>query len=118
MSSSNQASNSILKEDALVGVLNTINDLIKGKLTYPPRITKYELARIVAARAKQLAMGAQPLINPQELGTFDPIDIAMEEIRRGGLLPFIIVRTLPNGKHVRIKLKDLLNLSREFDVKI
>lgn len=42
----------------------------------------------------------------------------MEEIRRGGLLPFIIVRTLPNGKHVRIKLKDLLNLSREFDVKI
>ncbi|ADN50584.1 DNA-directed RNA polymerase subunit K [Vulcanisaeta distributa] len=117
MSSSNQASNSILKEDTLASILNTISDLIKGKLTYPPRITKYELARIVAARAKQLAMGAQPLINPQELGTFDPIDIAMEEVRRG-LLPFIIVRTLPNGKHVRIKLKDLLNLSREFDVKI
>ncbi len=101
----------------MASVLNTINDLIKGKLTYPPRITKYELARIVAARAKQLAMGAQPLINPQELGTYDPIDIAMEEVRRG-LLPFIIVRTLPNGRHMRIKLKDLLSLSREFDVKI
>lgn len=86
-------------------------------MTYPPRITKYELARIVASRAKQLAMGAQPLINPQELGTYDPIDIAIEEVRRG-LLPFIIVRTLPNGKHVRIKLKDLLDLSREFDVKL
>ncbi|WP_054854385.1 MULTISPECIES: DNA-directed RNA polymerase subunit K [Vulcanisaeta] len=117
MSSSNQTSNSILKEDALAGILGIVNDLIKGKLTYPPRITKYELARIVASRAKQLAMGAQPLINPQELGTYDPIDIAIEEVRRG-LLPFIIVRTLPNGKHVRIKLKDLLDLSREFDVKL
>ena len=117
MSSSNQAPNSILKEDELARVLGTINDLIKGKLTYPPRITKYELARVIAARAKQLAMGAQPLINPQELGTYDPIDIAIEEVRRG-LIPFIIVRTLPNGKHLRIKLKDLLDLSRNFDVKI
>uniref|UniRef100_UPI00318375B4 DNA-directed RNA polymerase subunit omega n=1 Tax=Vulcanisaeta sp. JCM 14467 TaxID=1295370 RepID=UPI00318375B4 len=72
---------------------------------------------MVAARAKQLAMGAQPLINPQELGTYDPIDIAIEEVRRG-LLPFIIVRTLPNGRHLRIKLKDLLDLSRNFDAKI
>ncbi len=117
MSSSNQVSSPILKEDALAGILNTINDLIKGRLTYPPRITKYELARIIAARAKQLAMGAQPLVNPQEVGSYDPIDIAMEEVRRG-LLPFIVVRTLPNGKHVRIRLKDLLNLSKEFDVKI
>ena len=117
MSSSNQASNSILKEDELARVLSIINDLVKGKLTYPPRITKYELARVVAARAKQLAMGAQPLINPQELGTYDPIDIAIEEVRRG-LLPFIIVRTLPNGKHLRIRLKDLLDLSRNFDVKV
>ena len=117
MSSSNQTPDSILKEDELARVLDVINDLIKGKLTYPPRITKYELARVVAARAKQLAMGAQPLINPQELGTYDPIDIAVEEVRRG-LLPFIIVRTLPNGKHLRIRLKDLLDLSRNFDVKI
>ncbi len=101
----------------MISVLNIINDLAKGKLTYPPRITKYELARIVAARAKQLAMGAQPLINPQEIGTYDPVDIALEEIRRG-LIPFIVVRTLPNGRHIRIKLKDLLDLSRKFDVKL
>ncbi|MGC8543506.1 MAG: DNA-directed RNA polymerase subunit K [Vulcanisaeta sp.] len=117
MSSSNQTSNSVLKEDPLASVLSVIDELAKGKLTYPPRITKYELARVVAARAKQLAMGAQPLVNPQELGTYDPIFIALEEIRRG-LLPFVIMRTLPNGKHVRIKLKELLDLSRSFDVKL
>ena len=56
MSSSNQTSNSVLKEDPLASVLSVIDELAKGKLTYPPRITKYELARVVAARAKQLAM--------------------------------------------------------------
>ncbi|BDR91759.1 DNA-directed RNA polymerase subunit K [Vulcanisaeta souniana] len=117
MASSNQTSNSLLKEDTLASVLKTLDDLISGRLVYPPRITKYELARIIAARAKQLSMGAQPLVNPQELGTYDPIDIALEEVRRG-LLPFIIVRTLPNGRHIRIKLKDLLDLSEKFDVKL
>jgi len=117
MSSSNQTQNPVLKEDALADILKRIEDLAKGRLTYPPRITKYELARIVAARARQLAMGAQPLIDPQKLGTYDPIAIALEEVRRG-LIPFVIIRTLPNGKHVRIKLKELLKLSEEFDVKI
>ncbi|MFB6470552.1 MAG: DNA-directed RNA polymerase subunit K [Vulcanisaeta sp. AZ3] len=98
----------------MASILRLIDDLSRGKLTYPPRITKYELARVIAARAKQLAMGAQPLVDPQSLGTYDPIAIAVEEVRRG-LLPFIIVRTLPNGKQVRIKLKELLDLSKEFD---
>lgn len=117
MSSQEPKTNPVLKEEPLVNTLKLIDELSKGKLTYPPRITKYELARVVAARAKQLAMGAQPLVDPKTLGTYDPIAIALEEVRRG-LLPFIMVRTLPNGKHVRIRLKELLDLSREFDVKI
>nr|WP_238375069.1 DNA-directed RNA polymerase subunit K [Vulcanisaeta thermophila] len=98
-------------------IIELINKLSKNELPYPPRITKYELARVVAARAKQLAMGAQPLVNPQEVGSYDPIDIALEEARRG-LLPLVIIRTLPNGKRVRIRYKDLIKLTRDFGVNL
>ena len=84
--------------------------LVKREL-YPPRLTKYEVARIVGARAMQLAMGAQPLIDIQELNTTDPVLIAMEELKRG-LLDFVIVRELPDGKTVKIRLKDLLELEK------
>lgn len=78
---------------------------------YPPRLTKYEIARVVGARAIQLAMGAQPLVDPQEVGSVDPVIIAAEEFRRG-LLDFIIVREYPDGKSVRIRLKELLELEK------
>jgi len=37
--------------------------------------------------------------------------IAMEELRRG-LLDFIIVRELPDGRTVRIRLKELLEVEK------
>ncbi len=84
--------------------------LVKREL-YPPRLTKYEVARIVGARAMQLAMGAQPLVDIQEVGNTDPVLIAMEELKRG-LLDFVIVRELPDGKTVKIGLKDLIELEK------
>ncbi|MGB9704086.1 MAG: DNA-directed RNA polymerase subunit K, partial [Pyrobaculum sp.] len=78
---------------------------------YPPRLTKYEVARIIGARAIQLAMGAQPLVDVQEVGTTDPVLIAMEELKRG-LLDFVIVRETPDGKTTRIRLKELLELEK------
>jgi DNA-directed RNA polymerase, subunit K (EC 2.7.7.6) len=84
--------------------------LVKREL-YPPRLTKYEVARIVGARAMQLAMGAQPLVDIQEVGSTDPVLIAMEELKRG-LLDFVIVRELPDGKTVKIRLKDLIELEK------
>jgi len=84
--------------------------LIKKEL-YPPRLTKYEVARIVGARAMQLAMGAEPLVDIHEIGTTDPVLIAMEELRRG-LLDFIIVRELPDGRTIRIRLKELLEVEK------
>jgi len=78
---------------------------------YPPRLTKYEVARIIGARAMQLAMGAAPLVDIKEVGSTDPVIIAMEEFRRG-LLDFIIVRELSGGKIVKIRLKDLLELEK------
>lgn len=78
---------------------------------YPPRLTKYEIARIVGARAMQLAMGAAPLVDIKEVGTTDPVIIAMEELRRG-LLDFIVVRELPGGETIKIRLRDLLELEK------
>lgn len=84
--------------------------LIKRDL-YPPRLTKYEVARVVGARAVQLAMGAQPLVDIQRLGTTDPVIIAMEEFKEG-LLDFIVVREFPDGKSIRIALKELQELEK------
>jgi len=53
-------------------------------------LTKYEVARIVGARALQLSMGAPPLIKVNnEKMTF--IQIAEEELDKG-LVPLVVVR--------------------------
>ncbi len=84
--------------------------LVKREL-YPPRLTKYEVARIIGARAMQLAMGAEPLVDVHEIGTTDPVLVAMEEFKRG-LLDFIIVREFPDGRAIRIRLKELIELQK------
>jgi len=95
--------------------INRLVDLLERALVkrelYPPRLTKYEIARIIGARATQLAMGAQPLVDVRQLGTIDPVLIAMEELRQG-LLDFIIVRELPDGRTIRVTLKELLDLEK------
>ncbi len=73
-------------------------------LTFP-FITKYERARILGERAKQLSMGAKPMI---EVGA-DVIDaylIALSEYEQKSI-PFIIKRPLPNGGCEYWKFKDL-----------
>lgn len=49
----------------------------------------------MGARALQIAMGAPILIEPSEKLS-NPIDIALEELKRG-ILPITIRRTLPDG---------------------
>ena len=50
--------------------------------------TKYEKARIIGARALQIAMGAPVLI---ATGEIDPIDIAMAEFEKG-VVPITVKR--------------------------
>ncbi|KUO92706.1 MAG: DNA-directed RNA polymerase subunit K [Caldivirga sp.] len=96
--------------------MSTIDELYSlirdGKLPYPPRLTKYELAKIIAVRTRQLMDGAPPLVNPKELSTSDPVAIATEELKRG-LLPFIIIRRLPNNKSVEYSLRELQELENK-----
>jgi DNA-directed RNA polymerase subunit K/omega len=55
--------------------------------------TKYEMARIMGARALQLAMGA-PLLIKRPKDTFDTTDIAKVEFD-SGILPISIRRPSP-----------------------
>jgi DNA-directed RNA polymerase I, II, and III subunit RPABC2 len=72
----------------------------------PPKITRFERARIVGARALQIAMGAPILIEPSS-NLSNPIDIALNELE-SGMLPITIRRTLPDETYQDIPLKWLL----------
>jgi DNA-directed RNA polymerase I, II, and III subunit RPABC2 len=92
--------------DALSRVVRNEQGMISDPLHQTfPFITKYERARILGERAKQLNMGAKPLV---EVGP-DVIDgylIALAEYEQKRI-PFIIKRPLPNGGCEYWKFKDL-----------
>lgn len=44
------------------------------------KLTRFEKARIIGARALQLSMGAKPLVDIS--GSLDPIDIATLELKK------------------------------------
>lgn len=54
--------------------------------------TKYEKARIIGARALQLAYGAPPLIKVPK-GMVDPIDLAELEFEKG-VIPITVIRSI------------------------
>jgi DNA-directed RNA polymerase I, II, and III subunit RPABC2 len=75
----------------------------------PPKITRFEKARIVGARALQISMGAPILLEVNE-DRSNTIDIALEELE-SGILPITIRRTLPDGTFQDIPLKWLIKPS-------
>ncbi len=68
----------------------------------PPKITRFEKARIVGARALQISMGAPILVDAAD--NTNPIDIAVSELD-ANVLPITIRRTLPDGTFQDIPLK-------------
>jgi DNA-directed RNA polymerases I, II, and III subunit RPABC2 len=72
----------------------------------PPKLTRFEKARIVGARSLQLAMGA-PFFVPLDEMTKDPIILAMAELASEAL-PLSIRRSLPNGEFQDIPVRYLL----------
>lgn len=57
--------------------------------------TRFERARIIGARALQIAMGA-PVLIEAPAGSVDPIDIATMEFEKGAL-PITVARGTPPG---------------------
>lgn len=70
-----------------------------------PFLTKYEKARMLGERARQLDAGAKPLVEV-EPGVIDSYLIALAELEQKKI-PFIVKRPLMNGGCEYWKLKDL-----------
>ena len=81
---------------------NTINDSLHRTL---PILTKYEKARVLGIRAKQIENGSLPLIEVDN-DIIDAYLIAQKELNEKKI-PFIIKRPLPNGACEYWKLNDL-----------
>lgn len=70
-----------------------------------PYLTKYEKARVLGQRAKQIESGAKPFVKVPE-NIIDGYVIAELELREKKI-PFIIKRPLPSGAFEYWNLKDL-----------
>ena len=70
-----------------------------------PFLTKYERARILGQRAKQIETGARPFVNIPE-NVIDSYIIAELELQQKRI-PFIIRRPIPGGACEYWNLKDL-----------
>ena len=82
------------------------NNIIVDKLhTSIPILTKYEMAKILGQRTKQLNEGSEAFIT-WDRPTIDNSLIAEEELMQKKL-PFIIQRPLPNGGFEYWNVKDL-----------
>uniref|UniRef100_A0A6C0D4N9 DNA-directed RNA polymerase n=1 Tax=viral metagenome TaxID=1070528 RepID=A0A6C0D4N9_9ZZZZ len=92
--------------DVLTRVVRDENGVIIDPLHKTlPFITRYEKARILGERAKQLNSGAKPLIEI-EPSIIDGYLIALKEYEQKRI-PFIIKRPLPNGGIEYWKFEDL-----------
>ena len=77
----------------------------------PKKLTRFERARVLGARALQISMGA-PVLLDVPVSMKSPIELAELELSEGAL-PMSIRRSLPDGASMNIPLKTLLEGERE-----
>ena len=70
-----------------------------------PILTKFEKARVLGLRAKQINNGAEPFVQVPDNVIEGHIIAELELEQR--VLPFIVVRPLPNGKKEYWRIQDL-----------
>lgn len=68
------------------------------------RLTRFEVARLIGARALQVSLGAPILIKTEE---FDPLKIARFEFKEKAV-PITIKRKLPSGEEVVVEIKSAI----------
>lgn len=65
------------------------------------RFTRFEVARLLGARALQISLGAPVLV---KTNLVEPYEIAKQEFREC-MLPITIKRKLPSGEEVFVDIK-------------
>ena len=86
-------------------VRNADDDIIDELHTTVPVLTKYEKARILGLRAKQLNAGQKALVRVPP-HTIDGYTIAQQELEEK-VIPFIIRRPMPDGSSEYWRVADL-----------
>ena len=71
----------------------------------PRKLTRFERARIIGARALQVSLGA-PILAEIPASMSDPVDISLAELE-GNVLPMTLRRALPDKTHQDIPLSIL-----------
>tara|TARA_X000000950_G_scaffold268015_1_gene345086 strand:- start:96 stop:803 length:708 start_codon:yes stop_codon:yes gene_type:complete len=94
---------------AMTKIYRNENGIINDNLhKTSPILTRFEKARVIGLRAKQINMGAEPFIEvPDDI--IDGLTIAEMELQEKKI-PFIIRRPMPNGGSEYWNLKDLILL--------
>ena len=89
-------------------LVTVTRDKIEGSAIQigPPKLTRFERARIIGLRALQLSYGAPPFIALPD-NVRDPITLARMELESNAL-PISIRRVLPDGRSQDISLKALM----------
>jgi DNA-directed RNA polymerase I, II, and III subunit RPABC2 len=90
-------------------VRNDSNIIIDSLHKTIPYLTKYEKARVLGQRAKQIETGSKPLVKVPE-NIIDGYIIAELELREKKI-PFIIKRPIPGGSFEYWHLRDLENIN-------
>jgi len=69
-----------------------------------PKLTKYELVRVLGIRAQQISVGAKTLV--KNIEGKSPVEIAIYELKNK-MTPFKIRRPMPNNTYEIWKIKEL-----------
>lgn len=67
------------------------------------QLTRYERTHVIGTRAEQIARGAQVFIGDSQADNLSVYEIAERELDEGKL-PFIVVRKMPDGSVVHLRL--------------
>ncbi|MBR9680826.1 MAG: DNA-directed RNA polymerase subunit K [Candidatus Altiarchaeota archaeon] len=68
-------------------------------------VTRFEATRVIGARALQLSLGAPVLIKlPRGVDERDTLTVARYELGKG-VVPIVIVRSLPRGEKEIVEIK-------------
>jgi len=70
-------------------------------VVFMEKLTRFEKARLISARALQLSLGAPPLVEVKK--TDSTIDVAEQEFNEKAI-PLVVLRRYPNGETRRIEL--------------
>ena len=98
-----------------VAFLELNNDPGEEVIIGPRRLTRFEVARIIGARALQLSLGAPPLIDPTTLdkrAREDMVLLAKKEFE-AGVLPISVVRYTRRGDVQVIPIQKLLSETKK-----